>query len=148
MLLVPGEERRLDLGLGHWDVHPLSVVLDRDHVRALLGEEREQLAQLPRPVGDSRADDEVAAGEREPVPHDLDQQGRVDVAAGEERGHRAGSADPPGEQGRDRCGARTLDDELDALEEQHDRLADLLVADGDDLVEEVLDERRRELPGA
>ena len=44
-------------------------------------------------------------------------------------------------------GAGALDDELDALEEQHDRLADLLVADGDDLVEEVLDERRRELPG-
>ena len=90
MLLVPREESRLDLRLGHWDFHPLPVMLDRDHVRALLGEEREQLAELTRPVGDSRADDEVATGEREPMTHDLNQQSWVDVAAGEQRRHRPG----------------------------------------------------------
>ena len=40
----------LDLGLGDRHVHPLAVVLDRDDVRVLLREQREQLDQLARPV--------------------------------------------------------------------------------------------------
>ncbi len=42
------------------------------------------------------------------------------------------------EQRGDRRGARALDDELRALEQQRDRLGDLLVLDVHDVVEEVV----------
>ena len=43
------------------------MVLDRDHVAALLGDEREQLDQLARPVGELRANDQVTTRDREAV---------------------------------------------------------------------------------
>ena len=54
---------------------------------------------------------------------------------------RARAADLAGEQRRDAGRARALDDELRALEQEHDRLADLLVADLDELVEQLVEDR-------
>ena len=51
----------------------------------------------------------------------------------------------PGEQRRDADRACALDDELRALEQQHDRLADLLVRDGDQVVEHVVEDAHRQL---
>src|SRR5439155_25646887 len=93
MLLVAREERRLDFGLGHRHVHPLAMVLDRDDIRMLLGEERQQLDQLAGTVREPGADDQIAARGREAVAHDLNQERRVDVAAGEERDDWAVSSD-------------------------------------------------------
>ena len=123
VLLVAGHQRQLDLALAHRDVHALAVVLDRDDVHPLLGDQRQQLDQLARPVGHARAHDEVAARERQPVAHDRDQQRRVDVAAREHGDDRRRSRRPCREQERrDADGARALDDELRALEQEHDRL--------------------------
>ena len=91
----------------------------------------------PGPIGQTRADDEVAARERQPVAHDLDQKGRVDVPAGEDRDSTPVSFHATREQRGDRRRARALDDQLCALEEQEDRLTDLLVGDGDDVVEQI-----------
>ena len=49
--------------------------------------------------------------------------------------------DLAGEQRGDRRGAGALDEELRPLEQQHDRVADLLVGDGDDVVEQLLEDR-------
>ena len=43
--------------------------------------------------------------------------------------------------------AGALDDELRALEQQRDRLADLLVVDDDELVEQLVEDRHRQLAG-
>ena len=40
-------------------------------------------------------------------------------------------------------GAGALDEQLRPLEQEHDRLADLLVRDGDDLVEQLAEDRGR-----
>jgi hypothetical protein len=121
------------------------MVLDRDDVRALAREQREQLHELARPVGNARPHDEVAAADRQPVTHHGDQQRRVDVAAGEEHAHRPFAADLPrqerGEPGR----SRALDDELRPLEQEQDRLRDLLVADVDDVVQELVEDPPRQL---
>ena len=145
VLLVAHHQRQLDLALGHGHVHPLAVVLDREDIPHLLGDEREELDQLARPVREARAQDEIAAGEREPVPHDRDQQRRVDVPAGEDGDHRAAAAHAVGEQRRDRRRARALDHELRALEQEDDRLADLLVGHDDDVVEDLAQDRRGQL---
>ena len=51
----------------------------------------------------------------------------------------------PVEKGRDRGRARPLDDELHALEEEHDRVGDLGVGDGHDAVEPVGEDPLRQL---
>ena len=81
--------------------------------------------------------DEEAAGLCQPVAHDLDQERRVDVAAGEERADLVLASRLAGEHGSDRRRAGPLDQELGPLEQEHDRVADLLVRDGDDVVERV-----------
>ena len=147
MLEVARRHRQLDFGLGDRDVHPLAVMLDGDDVHALLGAQLQQLVQLARPVGDARADDEVAPRDREPVTHDRDEQRRVDVAAGEHDRDGAGTADLAREQRGDADRAGTLDDELRPLEQQHDRLADLLVGHVDHVVEQRVEDAHRQLAG-
>ena len=120
-------ESELDLGRVDGNVHALAVVLDRDDVAALGGDQREELDQLPRPVGEVRANDQVAPGRGQAVTHHRDEHRRVDVAAREEGYGRSFARHLPRKQRRDADRAGTFDDELRALEEQHDRLADLIV---------------------
>ncbi len=51
MIRVARRERELDLGLGDGDLHPLAMVLDGNDVRALFGEQLEELDQLARRSG-------------------------------------------------------------------------------------------------
>ena len=130
MLRIARQQRELDAGVADRHARRLALVLDLDHVHALAGEQVEQLRELARPVEHARAQDEVAAGEREPAPHHLHHERRVDVAAGEEREHRPGAAaDEALEDRGDADRARALDDELRPLGEEDDRLRDLLVLD-------------------
>ena len=142
---VARDERQLDARVADGQARRLALVLDLDDVDALLREQQEQLRELARPVGHAAAHDEVAPRNREPVAHHRDEQRRVDVAAGEHRHDAAGAADLAGEQRRDADRARAFDDELRALEQQHDRLADLLVGDGDDVVEHAVENAHRQL---
>ena len=105
------------------------------------------LISSPGRSANARADDEEAARLRQPVPHHLDQQRRVDVAAGEDHAGLVVPGHLAREQGGDRRGARALDEQLRALEQEHDRVADLLVGDGDDVVEQLVEDRGRQLPG-
>ena len=116
---------------------PFAVVLDGDDVAALLRDERQQLDQLARAVGRLRAHDEVAARGGQPVAHDRRSAASGRCCRRRARRSPARAADLPGEQRRDADRARALDDELRALEQQHDRLADLLVRDRDDVVEQI-----------
>ena len=52
----------------------------------------------------------------------------------------------PLHQRRDPDGAGALDDELRPLEQQHDRLGDVVAGDLDDVVEQLVEDRRRQLP--
>ena len=106
---------------------------------------REELDQLARPVGQTAADHEDPSGERQPVAHHRDQQRRIDVPARQQRAHRALAVDLAGQQRRDADRAGALDHQLRAFEQQRDRLADLLVADLDQLVEQVVEDRHRHL---
>ena len=119
--------------------------LHLDDVAALVRDELQELQQLARMVGDARSQHEEASGARQPVPHHRHEQRRVDVAAGEQCAHIARAADLPCEQRGDRGRAGTFDDELRALEQQRDRLGDLLVVDVDDLVEQLVEDRHRQL---
>jgi hypothetical protein len=58
VLLVPRDEGELDLGPLHRKIHPLAVMLDREDVHALLGDQAEELGELPGPVLEPRPDDE------------------------------------------------------------------------------------------
>ena len=49
------------------------------------------------------------------------------------------------EESRERRGSGALDDELRPLGQEHDRLADLLVGDGDDRLEQASEQARRQL---
>ena len=148
MHLVAGLERQLGLGLEHADVAALTVVLDREHVRPL-GEMMPTISsELARAVGDQKRHGEVAAVDREAPPGHRDERRRVDVAAGQDGADVPLTRDEPGEQRRHRRRARALDDELRALEQEHDRLRDRLVLDGDDLVQQVAHDRGRQLTGS
>ena len=82
------------------------------------------------------------------MPHHRDQEGRVDVPAREhDRDRAASGADPIGEEGSHADRSGTLDDELRALEQQDDRLADLIVRHGDDVVTGTIEDRHRQLSG-
>ena len=90
---------------------PLAAVVDLEQVAALGRDQLEQLHELARAVGHTRAEHEVAPGTRQPVADDRDEQRGVDVPAGEERAHVA----PAGravQQRRDRRRAGAFDDEL------------------------------------
>ena len=71
----------------------------------------------------------------------------VDVAPGEDhhRGPGLGRLDePPAKRGH-ADGTGALDHQLRALEQQHDRLGDRVLVDGHQLVEQALEQRRRDL---
>src|ERR687885_206935 len=66
---------------------------------------------------------------------------------------RRGTAEAPppalaAQQRRDADRSRAFDDELRALEQEHDRLADLLIGDADHVVERVLENPAGELADA
>ena len=48
MLLVAHDERELDLRARDREVHALAVVVDAEDVRALLGDEREEVGEVAR----------------------------------------------------------------------------------------------------
>jgi hypothetical protein len=146
VLLVARQQRQLDLGLRDREVHPLTVVLDRDDVHALLGDQREEPHELAGPVRNAGANDEVAAADRQAVAHDRDEQRGVDVPAGEDdRDWARGAAHLAGEQRRDADGAGALDHELGALEQEDDRFADGFVVDVHQVVEDVVEDRHRQV---
>ena len=78
------------------------------------------------------------------MPEDGEQERRIDVPAREERAHRALSLRLAREQRSDPDGAGAFDEELRALEQERDRLADLLVGHLDDLVERLLEDAHRQ----
>ena len=142
--LVAHRERQLDLGLADRQLHPLAVMLDGDDVRALLGDELQELDELAGAVG------EAACGRRGSGPPASARAASPGSGASgrccRRRGSRTTSSSPgtlAGEQRGDRRGAGALDEQLRPLEQQHDRVADLLVGDGDDLVEQLARGSRR-----
>ena len=107
------------------------------------GDHADDPRELARAVRDQKRDDEVPTRGGQPVADDRVERGRVDVPAREDRAHRTFAADAPGEERGDRRGARSLDDELHTLEQEDDRLRDLLVVDDDHVVEQVVEDRPR-----
>ena len=103
------------------------------------------LISSPGRSGSLRPHHQIAARDGQSVTHDRDEHGRVDVAAGEDRHRGARPTVLAGQQRRDADRPGSLDHELRALEQQHDRLADLLVRHRDDVVEQILEQRHREL---
>src|SRR5215213_5801944 len=112
MVAIAGRQSELDLRLDDGQVEALAVVLDRDHVHALLGDQGQELQQLAGAVGDLRAHDEVAARGRQPATHDGDQQGRIDVPARQQRRDLALAADPLREDGGEGRRAGPFDHQL------------------------------------
>src|SRR6185436_9055323 len=143
VLLVARLQRQLRLRLEDADVAALAVVLDREDVRAVPGDQPHDVRELAGAVRDQQRDDEVAPGCRHPVADHRTHRGRVDVPAREERTHRPVAGNPAGEDGGHRSGAGALRHELRPLEQQHDRLRDLLVVDDDHLVHQLVED----LPG-
>src|ERR671918_169005 len=121
VLLVPHREGELDLRAGDREVHALAMVVDAEHVRAPLGDERDQAGEVAGPVVHPRADHDVAARTGEAVAQHLDEGARVDVAAREERARRPLPLDPARKERGERGGAGTLDRELAALADEQDR---------------------------
>jgi AcrR family transcriptional regulator len=74
-------EHHLDLVDAQGGREPLMA--DLEHVRAQAGEQPEQCRERAGIVGDPAAEAEVPPGGGQPVPQQLGQQQRVDVAAGE-----------------------------------------------------------------
>ena len=103
--------------------------------------------ELPRPVRNEDLHDEVAPRDGEPEADDGAQRGGVDVPTSEHRRDEPLAAGAAGEDRGHRRRSGALDDELRALEQQHDRLRDLLVVDHDDVVEQVAEDRGGELAG-
>ena len=145
MILVARDDGQLDLRLADVHGHAFAVVLDRDDVAAFGRDELEQLDERAGAVGDARAHDEVTPGERQPVAHDRDQERRVDVPARKQRAHLAVAARLAREQRGDRRGAGALDNELRAFEQQVIASADLFVLDVHEVVEQVVEDRHRQL---
>ena len=141
MLLAASEKGQLDAGVAHRQVHALALVVDVEHVDTLSAS-GEKPPELSGPIGDARPDDEVTAG---PGEGDIAPP-RISRLASMLPPERTAQAGPvawnlPGQQRRDGRGAGTLDDELRALEQQHDRVRDLLVRHGHDRLEALLEDR-------
>ena len=108
--------------------------------------EVEHVAKLARPIGDEQADGEEAAGLGQPVAEHGDQRRRVDVARPRARPRPARSrrtrparsaASPTAPAPSTRSFVRSSAED--------ERLRDLLVRDLDDVVEDALEDRGREL---
>ena len=127
MCLVARRERELDLGLRDRDVHPFAVVLDRDDVHALLGDERSSLISSPGRSGIASA--RRGSGPRRVSPCRMTEMSSVGSMLPPERTAPPVPVPPtlPASSAATPTAPGALDDELRALEQQHDRLADLLV---------------------
>ena len=130
VLVVPRRQRQLDLGHGEWDLHSLAMVLHGVNVHVLLRKPRQEGRQRARAVPDLGSDDEEAAPSREAVAGDLHQEARVDVPAREECAGGVLALHLPPEERRYGRRAAALDHELHPLEQEDDRLCDLVVGDG------------------
>ena len=122
-------------------------VHDLHDVRSGLGDELRDAGELSRPVWQRNADRQITTGSRETVRDDALQQQGVDVPPGEHGQRLAGAADLAGEDRGDADSARRLHDDLRLLEQNEDRPGDVVVADRDDLVDEVLDDLEWHSPG-
>ena len=109
------------------------------------GHEIEHVAELSRTVGDERPEREEAARLGQAVAHHGDERRRVDVPSGEDHRDGARSGDAAGEHRGKPDGAGALDEQLRALQAQDERLRDLLVRDGDGVVQRALEDRPGEL---
>src|SRR5829696_4178574 len=128
-----------DLHLAHVQPGPGALVLDLQHVGTDGGELGQYRGERPRPVRDDESQGQVAPRGRHAVLDDLEQQHRVDVAAGE-HGHDGGrEGGRVGQHGGDRGHTRRLHDELGALEAEQQRAGEVLLADGPDLVDQAPD---------
>ena len=124
--------------LAHVQVEPLADVLDVQQVGAGVRHQRQQLRQRPRAVGQPRQQDEPSPGAgsraaapprraarrrrcRPTGPRPSCRRHRRRIRPDEQRGH----AHRPG----------ALDDELGALEQEHHRLGDVVLADDQQLVD-------------
>lgn len=133
---------RLDAELQHdlADEQPLPVagVEHLDDVGARKGEQFGDAGELAGTIGQRDAQARVTVGCREPMRDDALQQQRVDVATREDGDGRSVGGHLSGEDGGDADRAGGLDDLLRALEEHEDGPGDVVVADGDDLVDVAL----------
>ena len=88
MLGAAGLDLQDHLDLVHVQPRGQPVVPDLEHVRAEVGQVGEELGQRSGMVGQQAAEGQVPAGRGEAVAEQLDQQQRVDVAAGQQHHHR------------------------------------------------------------
>ena len=143
MGLVAHRERQLDLGLTDRELHPLAVVLDRDDVPALRGDELEQLDQLAGPVGETGCARRGSG--RQVSPWRITWIRRVGSMFPPERiAHGLARRDLAGEERRDRrrpAPRRPASSARGAARSP----GDLIVSDGDDLVEQLAEDRQRQL---
>ncbi len=126
-------------------------MVDGDEVAAGGRDLGEQRGQAAGTVGDAREEPQAPSGRGLVAAGDRGQQPGVDVAAGEhdDGGALARRPDDALQQRGDADRAGALDDELGPLQQPHDRLGDLLVADHAQLVDESLDQRAGDwLPAA
>ena len=147
MLGAPGLQLESDLDLVDVQLSLRPFVDDVEDV----GVGRSQLGQQPGqrtgPVGDPDAEGQVAPAGRHAVPDDAEQQQRIDVATGQHGDDRRLERRRVGENRGDTGSTRRLDDELGPLEQQHQRPGEPVLADGDDVVAQRLDQPEGHLTG-
>ncbi len=118
-----------------------------DDVRAAFGDERRHARELAGPIGQRDAQLEVALRGRQPVAdHPLHDHG-IDVAAAQDDDGRAARAHLSGKDRRHSHGTGRLDDELRAFQQHQQRLRHVVLADGDDLVDDPTHDLEVELAG-
>ena len=149
MLLPARLEHEVDARLAHVQRHRLAQVVDRDEVAAGLGDADEQAGEPARPVVHAREQAHPPALRGLVALRHAREHAGVDVAAREHDHRRAlrGGRDRARAQRRDADRAGALDHELRALEQDDHRVGDVVLADGDELVDPVRDERQRSPPG-
>ena len=106
-----------------------------------LGEARESA----RPVADRHGESaQSAIGDEADLDHAPERR-RIDVAAGKHQHDLLPleRVEPPGEESGERRGAGAFDDALLELDQAQDRERDRRFVDGDDVVDDALDERER-----
>ena len=132
------------------DLEPLTVARV-EHLDDVGSGDREKLRhtrELTGTVGQRDLKRHVAARCREPVRDDALQQERVDVPPGQDDCRRSARADLSGQDRRDADGTRGFDHLLRPLEEDQQRARDVVVAHGDDLVDELADDVERDVARA
>src|SRR5437867_1161479 len=135
--LVPpgGLQRELHLGLAHAGPREGAVVVDVEHIGAGLGDEPGKLGEGARAVAEHHGQAHEAAVLDEPALDDAGDEVDVDVAARDHEGDRLpGEGHPLVHERGERHRARPLDHGLLDLEQEEDRIGDLLLVDADHLV--------------